>query len=74
MKVTRLENERRALEEAETTAEQRREMRKKVLSRTARRWQSLLISSVFYQWKETTQVSVAIDYMRRDIRHRPFAI
>eukprot|EP00750_Incisomonas_marina_P032016 INCI8752.1.p1 GENE.INCI8752.1~~INCI8752.1.p1 ORF type:complete len:1130 (+),score=249.04 INCI8752.1:163-3552(+) len=55
-KVTRLENERRALEEAETTAEQRREMRKKVLSRTARRWQSLLISSVFFQWKETTQL------------------
>ena len=56
VKVTRLENERKALEEAETTAEQRREMRKKVLSRTARRWQSLLISSVFFQWKETTQL------------------
>ena len=56
VKVTRLENERKALEEAETTAEQRREMRKKVLSRTARRWQSLLVSSVFFQWKETTRL------------------
>ena len=55
-KVNKLMKERKVLEESENNAQVRRETRKNVISRTTRRWQTLLISSVFSQWRDTVRM------------------
>lgn len=54
-KVNKLMKERKILEESENNAQVRRETRKNVISRTTKRWQTLLISSVFNQWRDTVR-------------------
>ena len=57
-RVDMLIHERNQFERARSQAKDRRHMRKKVLMRTSRNWQQMLVNSAFRQWRETAKNTV----------------
>jgi hypothetical protein len=57
-RVDDLIEERNQFERAQSQAQDRRHMRKKVLMRTSRNWQQMLVNSAFRQWRETAKNTV----------------
>ena len=57
-RVDDLIDERNQFERAQAQAKDRRHMRKKVLMRTSRNWQVMLVNSAFRQWRETAKNTV----------------